>query len=165
MGFFKSQQPSTELLIQIHYIFLQMITDDTGDPNSPCVARLLFQNMLDDGKFARTFHDERFYVLFPLVRDCMDKAIEQGDMRDTGMNEQECLWFLHHIAVMITLNGMPDTPVFEYRKNHKPLIADVLQYCMRGIGMTEEAIQRYTHPKKLEPVIQQLLKPIQELAN
>jgi AcrR family transcriptional regulator len=149
MAFFASEEPSTELLVKMHYLLLQLIAGPASDSGSECVSRLLLQNMLEDGKFARQFHEDRFYKLFPGYKACLDAAIQAGDIRETGVNEMESLWFLHHIAVMINMNTMPETPTFEYRKNTHALLEDVLRYSLRGIGMTDEAIKQHANPSQL----------------
>lgn len=158
MAFFASEKPSTELLVKMHYLLLQFIAAPASDPGNECVSRLLFQNMLEDGKFARQFHEDRFYKLFPGYKACLEAAIQAGDIRATGVNEMESLWFLHHVAVMINMNTMPETPTFEYRKNTHALLEDVLHYSLRGIGMTEEAIKQHANPSQLGRALEAVMQ-------
>ena len=88
-------------------------------------------------------------ILMQIPEENLDAAIQAGDIRETGVNEMESLWFLHHIAVMIKIKTMPETPTFEYRKNTHALLEDVLRYSLRGIGMTDEAIKQHANPSQL----------------
>ena len=159
LSHFLDAAPSTKLLVQMHFLFVNLISGGTDDPMGEAVPRLLFQNMLEDGAFARLFHEQRFYCLFPAYKASLEAAIAAGDVQDKGLNEQECLWFTHHLAVMFRMNSMPATPIYEYKKNHHALLNDAIAFTLRGIGMTESAIQTYYQPDTLAKELAPLLQP------
>jgi AcrR family transcriptional regulator len=158
LGYIGKETSSTALLVQIHFILLQLIAGELAAPDTDCVSRLLFQNMLDDGKFAREFHEQRFYKLVPKYKECLQAAIQSGEIKDTGLNELQCLWYLHHVAVMIRLNGLAETPTFEYRKNLRALLEDTLRFSLRGVGMTEEAIANHARTDTLNHTFEAVLQ-------
>lgn len=157
LNYMASVPASTELLVFLHFKFAWLITQSGDNADGEAVSRLLFQNMLEDGGFAREFHEARFKRIIPKFAECLEAARAAGEVTDRELSAEEAVWFVHHIAVMVLFNGMPKTPVYDYRKNRRALVGDIVRYALRGIGLTPEAIERYYQPEAFEKRLEAVL--------
>jgi hypothetical protein len=53
--------------------------------------------------------------------------------------------------MMLLLHLLPETPVVDYGVSRKKLVGQAVWFTLRGMGVREEAIQRYYTPKTLGP--------------
>jgi hypothetical protein len=56
---------------------------------------------------------------------------------------------VHQLVTGIILHSLPGESVIDYGVAHDDLLEQVVWFCLRGMGLKEEAIRRYFKPKYL----------------
>ena len=80
----------------------------------------------------------------------MQAAIENGDMRPVSTSLHDSFWFSMHLAMSIALSDMPpEQPVITHESEHPDLLDLAVTHTLRGIGLTDEAIDTHHDPKRL----------------
>lgn len=118
--------------------------------------RILYRSLLGDTKYAR-MHFERLRGLVEEgMNECLDSAAEAGDLEAVPIGNLNRMWFVHHLAMALNLSHLSDEPAFEYEGSKEELLEQAVLFCLRGIGMTESAIQRTFQPGMLGEMFERL---------
>ena len=149
-------KPSTESLVKIIYMIVHLIMGSSTGEESDAVTRLMIKSLIEDGKFARSFHESRFYLLLDFMRAAVVASKKSGDLVTSPLNSAERMWFTHHLAVLLRLNCLTEVPVFDHKKNLNALKNDAVFFSLRGIGLKDEAIKKYFDLKKLDKFYRQI---------
>jgi hypothetical protein len=51
-------------------------------------------------------------------------------------------WMVHQLISGIMIHSLPGESVIEYGVSHEELLKQVVWFCLRGMGLKEEAIRR-----------------------
>jgi hypothetical protein len=79
----------------------------------------------------------------------MEAAEAAGDLVDSGVNKRNRPLFVHHVAIMVAAMHFPTEPVIDYQADREQLLHELVVFGLRGVGLTEAAVQRYYKPKAL----------------
>ncbi len=112
------------------------------------VPRLLMRSLLGDGEFARGFLAETSAAWVVKIEKCVKAAIAAGDLDDTF--EAACLgaWFAHHLSAAINFYALPGRgKVVPYPIDEDDIFDKSVMFCLRGMGLTADAIARHYNPK------------------
>jgi AcrR family transcriptional regulator len=145
-------EPSTAALVQLVYRFYAslILTRHRGSENDAAIlARLMFRSLMEDGEFARLFIKRVPSRLIAKIAQCIPAAIAAGDLdlaKSTDPHSLSC-WFTHHLGVFLMLHHLPDPPVIDYGVSSAKLVEQAVRFALRGIGLKEEAIERYYRPE------------------
>ncbi len=154
-------EPSTETLVLFTYLMVRCIKDPMGTADTDALPRLMFKSMTEDGKFARTFLEGSFYKIMKPFKASLQAATEAGDMVASPLSEEERLWFTHNMTIVQRLNSLPPEPVFNYQRNSEALIQDTTWFALRGMGLKDEAMEKYLDFDKLDRDFNRMLKHIE----
>ena len=144
--------PSTSTLVHSVYfmmisIFLHKQTDPCDPVNNENFCRLMMGSFLEDGEFASKFIADQVVPWLKLWGECVQSAIDSGDMLPEGVSAHNKLWFTHHLAVMLAVAHLPGEQVIPYDMNPQSLCDEAVLFSLRGMGLTEKAIQNHYNPK------------------
>jgi AcrR family transcriptional regulator len=141
---------NTSTLVLAVYVLCAKIQNclhvDQPDPNE--VPRLLMRSLLGDGEFARAFLAETSCAWVTKIEKCVESAIAAGDLYETF--EAGCLgvWFAHHLSAAINFYALPGRgKVVPYPVDEDAIFEKSVLFCLRGMGLTSEAIARHYNPK------------------
>jgi hypothetical protein len=115
--------------------------------------RLLFQSLMGDTIFARNHFKMLQDNWAETVDACFEAAEEAGDIVESPISPSNCMWFAHHLAMALNLCHLTGEPTFEYDGSREELAEQVVLFCLKGMGMTEKAIQEYYNPEELREVL------------
>ena len=76
----------------------------------------------------------------------MAAAGAAGDLLDYGASRRNRCIFAHHLACMIAVMHLPERPVIEYMTARDELLDQAVQFALRGMGLSDTAIQREYKP-------------------
>ncbi|MBI3863551.1 MAG: TetR/AcrR family transcriptional regulator [Planctomycetia bacterium] len=145
-------EPSAStLVLMVHFLTSKIITG-SGTPadKRQIQNRLMLRSLAEDGEFARLFLTRVSDLWIPKIRECLKGAVAAGDAIDTGALAAGLGgWFAHHVPVMVLINSLPDPPAIDYGTSRKKLVEETVLFCLRGLGLTEQAIRRYYNPQAL----------------
>ena len=153
-------KPGAESLVKYVYLTIRLILFELPAFKEAQYwhERLLFRSLVGDNRYARTHFKNIQELFMPLVQKCIEAAIADGDIKGSAMDTPKEYWFIHHLAMAMNLCFMTDEPAFEYGGTREEMAGQMLEFCLRGIGMTSEAIARYTRPDELKAFFSRLYK-------
>ena len=145
----------TRTLVFLIFALLELIVLDVPNriADQKLHERLLFHSLMGDTIFARSH--------FKILRDnweatidaCFQAATEAGDITRSKIPMATRMWFVHHLAMALNLCHLSGKPAFEYDGSREDLVNQATIFCLKGIGMTDEAIDKYFDPKELRNLL------------
>jgi AcrR family transcriptional regulator len=146
-----SLEPSTATLVYIVYYIMRVNIIGLGKDTmcNETRHRMILNSCLEDGSFTRFLFHNRFAENLSKIVECMDAAIESGDLVASPVSKPNLLLFAHHLATMIATMHLPKKPVVNYRASRDQLVQQAVWFALRGLGLKDEAIRRHYRPKAL----------------
>jgi TetR/AcrR family transcriptional regulator, transcriptional repressor of aconitase len=137
--------PSTAILAEmVQAMFQHIVFGAFDDPaTSKIRQRLMLQSLLEDGEYARVLLSKVGGRCLPIFETSLAAACKSGDLRGSGMDAANAFWFAGHVACQIAQSRLPGSEVIPYRGTIEAVTAEAIRFCLRGIGLTEEAIERH----------------------
>ncbi|MBW1815044.1 MAG: hypothetical protein JRJ39_15670 [Deltaproteobacteria bacterium] len=153
-------KPGAESLVKYIYLTIRLILFEVPAFKEAQYwhERLLFRSLVGDSRYARAHFKNIQELFMPLVQKCIKAAIEDGDIVGSAVGTPKEYWFIHHLTMAMNLCFLTDEPAFEYGGTKEEMAGQMLMFCLRGIGMTTEAIARYNRPDELEAFFSPLYK-------
>jgi AcrR family transcriptional regulator len=147
----KALEPSTSSLVfLVHFLFSHMFEESMSDDNVRPFVSLMLRSMTDDGDFARLAIQEGPPTHWVRkVEECLKVATAAGETVEAPALTNLGGWFAHHLAGMIMTHFLPEKPLIDYRVSNETLIEQAVWFCLRGMGLKDEAIRRYYNPKAM----------------
>lgn len=160
LGYFTASDASTSTLILfshflVHHIFLGEGHHPSSGIDRDHMNRLMFHSYLEDGDFARLFIQHTLKLWKPFLNQCIQASIECGDMLNDGVPPVQKVWLLEHVAVGLCIVNLPKQPVADYEASHEDVAKNAVRFALRGMGISEAAIEKYYHPEAY-PCLNQL---------
>jgi AcrR family transcriptional regulator len=141
MAHLLDQEPSTATLVELvkgmvgYFVHIS----DGPDQEEAQRLRLMTTSYLDDGEFARLLHSKVSDLIGPVFAASIESAVAGGDAVRIGSEPLNLFWFAHHTVLMAALTRLPVVPCLSYG-NAPDLERQLCQFILRGIGLTEAAI-------------------------
>jgi AcrR family transcriptional regulator len=144
--------PGAETLTAYVYIALRLILTEVPKYQQAQYwhERLLFQSLIDDQAYARSHFENLIANLEAPIRRHVEAAEKAGDLVRLNLAPINRFWFIHHLAMALNLCHLAGESVFRYEGSKKDLLQEAVVFCLRGLGMADDAIDRYFRPEKLE---------------
>lgn len=136
------RKPGTEaLVIAVHTLVFEVLESFAGKNRSELMRRLQAFSMLEDGRFAASFFEKHLVPWFPFVLKCIEASRKAGDLSGSGIPDENLIWFVHHLPMMVRLSTLPEKKISYANSAH--LVDQICLFCLRGMGMKESAIKRW----------------------
>jgi AcrR family transcriptional regulator len=145
-----SLEPSAStLVLLVHFLVSRIVGQIAARDDRVIQNRLILRSLAEDGEFARLLF-EKFVSAgwVPKVEECVRAAVAAGDAV-AGPSPHLAAWLTHHLAAAVLFHQLPDEPVVDYGVSREQLVEQAVRYCLRGIGLTDEAIRQHYNPKAL----------------
>ena len=148
-------KPSTSTLIHAIYFLMYHIADGMGHDDNRGFThnelhRLMANSYLENGNFARIFIQQNVDAWGDLLEQCIEQAIEAGDMLEDWIDTRARYWFSHHVAVALGFLNLPAVPTIDYGLTREQVLEQAVRFSLRGMGFTDEAIRTHYNPGMLE---------------
>jgi AcrR family transcriptional regulator len=141
---FTALPPSAEKLILGIFMLFQKIAAD----KDTTFCRLMSNSLLTDGVFAKTFFKKSMEPFADEYEAAFRAAKRSGDIVDPPIDGRLSFWLPHHVAVGLKQMSLSGKTVVDYRLAKDKLFQQATRFCLRGIGLTPEAVKKYYQPKK-----------------
>ena len=140
-------EPSTSTLaIMMHFLASKLILVK----NEACSSRLLLRSLCEDGDFARIVLRHVGETWIAKVGECLEEAQKAGDLRISPDKLKTSGWLSHHLVLMISFMNFPVKPAVDYKVSRQKLAEEAVLFCLRGMGLKEDAIKRHYNPRAYE---------------
>lgn len=143
----RSLEPSTSTLVFLVRDTISHVLGRQPEEGKRSFLRLVLRSLMDEGEFARLGIQEGPSHWVQKVEQCMEAAKAAGDMADESLPTSLGGWCVHHLIVGFVIHLLPVDPVIDYRVSRDELVDQAVSFCLRGIGLKEEAIRRYCKSK------------------
>jgi hypothetical protein len=80
---------------------------------------------------------------------CLHAATKAGEMHEAPIRRNLCVWFVQHVAFSLMLHLQPKIPAIDYKVSKEELVSQATWFALLGIGVKQDAVRRYYHPKVL----------------
>lgn len=156
----ESLPPGAGNLVAIVYLTVSLIALEVLGRTAEQKAheRLLFQSLTGDITFARRHFQNLEDSWSRLLQRNYEAAVAAGDFLPCPDSTRNRMWFVHHLAMAINLCHLSGEPAFDYDGTQEELVEQAVLFCLRGGGMTPEAIEKYYRPQELRALRKQLLE-------
>jgi TetR/AcrR family transcriptional regulator, transcriptional repressor of aconitase len=143
--------PSTAtLVLMIHVMFRHVVFGEFCEgPSAKTRQRLVLQSLLDDGEYARILWQRISGMVLPTFTASVAAARAAGDMRPDGIAPANAFWFAQHVAAQMAHGRVTDESVVPYTGNIDEASLEAARFCLRGMGLSEQAIAKHFHPEAL----------------
>ena len=143
-------EPSSRTLVLIVYFMMRCLS--LGRQNDPIGwntrHRLVLNSCLEDGSYPRYLFNEHFSGCLAKLEASMEAAGAAGELLDYGPKRRNRCLFAHHLACMIAVMRLPERPVIDYATPREELLDQAVQFALRGMGLSDSAIQRDYRPRE-----------------
>ncbi|MGH7927966.1 MAG: helix-turn-helix domain-containing protein [Candidatus Binatia bacterium] len=140
-------EPSTlTLVIMVNFMISYYAHSDAAESPTSAMNILQVRSLLADGEFVRLRHKRFAPTWIAKFDDCLQYAINAGDLREIPVRRDLRVWFVQHIAFSLMLNLHPKRPAIDYEADRESLIEQATWFALLGVGLRKEAIQRYYDP-------------------
>lgn len=138
----QSLEPSTAALVfQVEDLVSRLLATKRDDEHRVLVC-LILRSLMESGDFARLAIHAVALQWVAKLDESIAAARAAGDMIDSAADIRLRSWCSHHLTVGMMLHFLPDEPVIDYGIPREEIVREVAAFCLRGIGLKEEAIRR-----------------------
>jgi len=143
---------SVETLYVILWRFLLDVTAPEPSKARNDFYRLLLTSLLEGGAFARMAFQAGPALVNRKIWACLEAAAARGEAQPFPLSPGLVGWLPNHVGLMLSLVLGPNPPAIEYQVRREEVGRQALWFCLRGLGVKEEVLQRLTaqHPEPPE---------------
>ena len=144
----KALEPgAATLVILVHVVVSHILAPKRPGADDPSIqTRLMLHSMLEDGDFARVRMAQLDECWIPKIAECLQAAVAAGDAVEGPGRAELQGWFAHHLAASVRIHLLPSPPAVEYKLTREQLVEQVVWFAVRGMGLTDAAINRHLSP-------------------
>jgi AcrR family transcriptional regulator len=135
-------EPSTSALVFLVRDLVAHILGGQPDNDERLFFRLILHSLMEEGDFTRMAIQGGPLRWVKKMEECMRAAADAGDTLDQPVGASLAGWMVHQLVSGITLHSLPVQPVIDYGISHEELAKQVTWFCLRGMGLKDEAIRR-----------------------
>ncbi len=142
-------EPSTSTLaVMLHFIGAKVVS---GNEETRSLHRLILRSLCEDGEFARVIFKHAETTWIAKLDACILAARKAGDIPNGASNSEKGPkgngWFAQHLLIMLAFMHTPAAVAAHYKMPKELLVENAVAFCLRGMGVRGEAIERYYNPK------------------
>ena len=134
--------PSSEGLVHMLWATLRASIYRTPRAEAAAGQRLMLLSLAGDGEHARLFYRRAHRKGVTALARAMRAAREAGDLTGEPMDAQHAFALIGYVSTMLTSVQLTGKNVVPGAANRDALLRDVVLFCGRGIGLTDEALSR-----------------------
>ena len=110
--------------------------------------RLVIANLASDGTYARFVFTRALRLMDRPMRHVFDAAQAAGDLGECLTDSLNGSLFVAHVGEIISLSRSSASKVIPYRGGDASLLRDAFRFCVRGMGVSDEAIRRFERARR-----------------
>lgn len=144
-------EPSTSTLVHLLYCVMRGLILGQPATEVPWETRhrLMLQSLLEDGAYARLLYQNRFDCFASRIEACLDAAVAAGDAVPSPLTRGNRARFAHHAGAWLASVMLPDKAAIDYQTPPEEILAQMVWFVLRGMGLTDKALATHYNPKAL----------------
>lgn len=118
--------------------------------NAPNAAgiRLLLGSLSGDGSYARLVFRRAKRLVLPEIRSAMAAARAAGDLAVHPLEPENVVNLMEHVTSMVLVGRLPARPVVDFAGGDRGMLADIVRFCARGMGLRDDLIEAHVAAMK-----------------
>jgi AcrR family transcriptional regulator len=141
---------TSTLVVMVHFMISHYVLGRPGDTHRAALNSLLVRSLLGDGELVRLMHKKLALAWLEKFEACLHAAAKEGEMHDTPIRRDLCVWFVQHVAFSLMLHLRPAIPAVDYKVSGQELVSQATWFALLGLGLKQDAVRRYYSPKALQ---------------
>lgn len=128
--------------------------------NQQTFDRLFCQSLIGNPEYAKSHHNElerNFITDFTL--ECFRVGEEAGELIKTNETPKFRLQMVMQLMLSFKLVFLSGSPIYNYEVSRQELLEKAALFCLRGIGFTQEAIQKHFDVQALSETLNRIHAP------
>lgn len=146
--------PDTAGLVQMMKGYFTYVLNSRNQPH-PERIRMLYASLAGDGAYARLVYRRALRISLGPLQRALDGARAAGDLVGTPIDAANFMALTEHIGSYVSIARLPDKPIIQYAGDDAELLRQLVWFCGRGIGLTEEALRKHFDAPAAGPAIAQ----------
>ena len=150
----EGMEPGTQALTVLTYLKIRRTVygkmDDSFHDDLP---RFLLQSLLSGSVAVRAIFDRTTKPFNSYVDECLKHAAEAGDLEDCRISANDYQQFIFSICGSYLLSEIPDEPIMDYGVTGEELVDKLTRFCLKGLGVTVEAIDKFLDKDKINEFV------------
>ncbi|MFY7838247.1 MAG: TetR/AcrR family transcriptional regulator [Novosphingobium sp.] len=130
-------------LAEAIHSFIAASVADAGDPARYDTHRMTLASLAGDGSYASLIYRRSQRRNAASMETAYASARADGGLAGTPLDVPAAAMFIEHVGTMIAAIGGLPPAARPYGVHGDDLVRQATWFCLRGIGMTEEVIERY----------------------
>ena len=139
------ESSTSTLAIMLHFLVTKFVA---GNEHARMIHHLVLRSMSEDGEFARVIFKHVGSTWVPKMSECIDEAYKAGDLFP-DRKQKSSAWLTQHLLLMIAFMFVPDKRLTNYKVSDESFTEEAVIFCLRGMGLKDEAIKRNYNPRAL----------------
>ena len=135
---------TSTLTVLLHFLVTRVVLCDA---EVSTLHRIVLRSLSEDGHFARALMKSVGSTWVPKIRECIESARRVGDLDPETKELKNSAWLAQHVFLMIALMQLPSPGAVDYKTSKEKLAEEAVVFCLRGLGVKEEAIKRHYNPR------------------
>jgi AcrR family transcriptional regulator len=140
---------TSTLVVMVHFMISHYVLGRPGDTYRAALNSLLVRSLLGDGEFVRLMHRKLAAAWLKKFDACLHAATKAGEMHEAPIRRNLCVWLVQHVAFSLMLHLQPKVPAIDYKVSKEELVSQATWFALLGVGVKQDAVRRYYHPKVL----------------
>jgi AcrR family transcriptional regulator len=137
------ENSTTNLVYLVHLLVTEMFrVPSTDNEDEITMRRLFLRSITEDGELVRLFLKGMPTQWVQKTELCLQAAIAAGDANPGPAPRHLVGWFSHHLAAMVAIHLLPETPIVDYGISREDLIEQTVWFALRGMGVKDDVIAR-----------------------
>jgi AcrR family transcriptional regulator len=138
----ESLEPSTSALVFLVRDLVSHVLGGQPQKHERLFFRLILRSLMEGGEFTRLAIQGGPSRWVKKVEECVRAANRAGDMLDRPVPASLAGWMVHQLISGFMIHSLPGESVIDYEVSHEEFLKQVVWFCLRGMGLKEEAIRR-----------------------
>lgn len=119
--------------------------------------RLFCQSLVDNPDYAKAHHAElERHLITDFMLSSFEVAEQAGDMFPCKDSPRIRMQMIIHVMLSLKLTHLSGKPVYDYGMSNSELLEKAALFCLRGLGLKPEAIEKYFNARELERTIRRI---------
>lgn len=155
----KAVEDGTSKFMHLVVLMLKFVVDNPhrGHAVQSLFPRIMINSVIEDGVFAKMHTDRYLSQILTPMKASFEIARQRRELSDDQMPDDLRFWLCQHTIVALNLFSMGQQKIVDYKCGEDELLAHTARYVLRGIGVTDAAMEKYFDFPRIKATVESWL--------
>ena len=144
--------PSAEGIVRMLWATFRACIYERPSAQAAAGQRLMLLSLAGDGEHARLLYRRGFRLGLRALAQALEAARAAGDLTGPPIEARNAFALIGHVGMMIRSAQLPGRSVVPYAPSKERMLSDAVEFCGRGLGLSEAALERYARGGSAPPL-------------